>query len=369
MSTTFPRHPALPSGGLHPSRPRSERLDGVECVDPTQDPDWDASLASLPEATIFHTAAWANVLKSAYRYRPTYLVTRSGGDPASLLPLMSVASWLTGRRGVSLPFTDEAAIIAPDQASFEALLAEARALARRSHWKYLELRGGRRFLPNAPAHTTFWGHILDLTPGEATLFSNLESANRRAIRKAEQNQVQVEFSRELAPLREFHQLLCLTRRRHGVPPQPFRFFAAIQRHLFAPGHGCVALARHHGRAIAGAVYFTFGAAALYKYGASDEGFQHLRGNNLVMWEAIKRFSAGHFRTFDFGRTDTPNEGLRKFKLSWGATERSVEYFREDRSGAFTAPAGAGSARITRLFQSLPTPAARLIGVLLYKHVA
>ena len=39
-----------------------------------------------------------------------------------LLPLMEVDSWLTGRRGISLPFTDECEPLYPDAESFKNLL-------------------------------------------------------------------------------------------------------------------------------------------------------------------------------------------------------------------------------------------------------
>jgi len=51
------------------------------------------------------------------------------------------------------------------------------------------------------------------------------------------------------------------------------------------------LASHKGKNIASAVYFHFGDKAIYKYGASDRKYQHLRANNLVMWEAIRWFFA------------------------------------------------------------------------------
>ncbi|MGH7996371.1 MAG: lipid II:glycine glycyltransferase FemX, partial [Opitutaceae bacterium] len=344
--------PALPTAPVRP-------LPSVLTLDPTEEADWDASLAGLPEATFFHTASWARVLKSAYGYRPLYLATRQGSRLASLLPLMGVASWLTGRRGVGLPFTDEVPPLAPDPSAFDALYQEARRQADSRRWKYIELRGGAHFLPAAPASATFRGHTLDLTRGEAALFAGFESSTRRAVRKAEQNGLRIEFSQSLESVRDFHRLLVLTRRRHGVPPQPFSFFASVQRHALATNNGWVVLARHDDRPVAGAVYLHFGKAVLYKYGASDEAFQHLRGNNLVMAEAIRRFAGQGFATLNFGRTDLANEGLRKFKLSWGTAEHPVSYFRHLLpSGIFLAATPPSSGRLARVFHFVPNPVSR-----------
>jgi hypothetical protein len=340
------------------------------CVDPTETPLWDASLEHCPGATFFHTVAWSRVLKSAYGFKPAYFATLSGSEVRSLLPFMEVSSWLTGRRGVSLPFTDECAPLVPDDQSFRELHQAAVAHAQRRHWKHLECRGGRALFGDVPASEKYFGHRLDLNAPEGALFGRFEGATRRAIHKGEQSNLQIEFSRDLESVRAFYSLLCKTRRRHGVPPQPFHFFACIQRHVLAQNQGWVVLARHNGVPVAGAVYFHFNKQVLYKYGASDEKFQHLRANNLVMWEAIKRHRQDGFSSLDFGRTAGSNEGLRRFKLSWGPTERRIEYVRYAlRSARFVVALDRASGWQRRVFRLLPTFLSRPIGAALYPHLA
>jgi len=348
-----------------------EAQTSVFCLDPAEASSWDASLAHCPGATFFHTIAWARVLKSAYGYKPAYFATFSGSELRSLLPLMEVSSWLTGRRGVALPFSDESPPLVPDVQSFRDLHQAAQAHGERRGWKYLEFRGGRPLCGDVLASESFFGHRLDLAGGESALFGRFESSTRRAIRKGEQSNLQIEFSRDQESVRAFHRLLCITRRRHGLPPQPYHFFACIQRHVLAQNHGWVALARLNGVPIAGAVYFHFGRTVIYKYGASDGKYQHLRANNLVMWEAIKRYAASGYTTLDFGRTAFDNEGLRKFKLSWGTIERSVDYVRQDlRTGGYVAGKATSSRlRLARVLRTLPSPIFRLIGAALYRHIA
>ena len=289
---------------------------------------------------------------------------------SAVLPMMEVKSWLTGRRGVSLPFTDECAPLCPDAASFHLLHEAALACAKARRWRYLEFRGGRAWFGEVPASTSFWGHRLDLRAGEEALFGRIDSAARRAVRKAEQSGLSVEFSQSPEAIRAFHTLLCLTRKRHGVPPQPFVFFVNIQRHVLAQNQGWVALARHGGVVVAGAVFFHSGTTALYKFGASDETYQHLRGNNLVMSTAIKRYAAEGFATFDFGRTSLSNEGLRRFKLGWGTTEYPIDYVRYDlRADRWVTAKDESSGWHNRVFRRLPVPLSRLIGAALYRHIA
>lgn len=359
-----------PAGALGAAQSGARSRLALRVVNPLEDPSWDANLAACPGATFFHTAVWARVLHCAYGYRPAYFMAGDGSNVRPVLPLMEVDSWLTGRRGVSLPFTDECAPLSGDAGSFRRNYADVLRHAKSRRWKYLEVRGSGNLFDNAPASASFFGHRLDLQAPEATLFSRFDPSVRRAIRKGENGGLTLEFSRDIEAVRDFHRLMRITRRRHGVPPQPFHFFVCIQRYVLAQKQGWVVLARHKGVPVAGAIYFHFGKTVIYKYGASDEKFQHLRANNVVMWEAIKRHAAEGFATLDFGRTARDNEGLRKFKLSWGASEHTIDYVRQNPStGHFAAAKAPGAGLLARLFQILPDPILRLIGVILYKHMA
>lgn len=340
----------------------------ISCVDPLDDPAWDTQVARFPDASFFHRAAWARVLRDTYGFRPAYLTAQDGEDLLGVLPIMEVDSWLTGRRGISLPFTDHCAPLGVDRHIVCELLRAATRLAGERGWKHWEGRGGLRGI-GAPASVAFHGHTIDLASPAAVLFARCDSAVRRAVRKAEASPVAITFSRDLPAVQEFHRLLCQTRRRHGLPPQPFRFFANIQRHVLR-AHGCVVLARVAGRAVAGAMFFHAGRSALFKFGASDAAFQHLRPNNLVFWRAIEWHARSGFTSLDLGRTSLDNEGLRQFKLGWGATEHRIEYARfERRSAAFVTAPDRSSGWHSRLFRYFPPSLARLVGALAYKHAA
>ncbi len=342
----------------------------VRRMNPLDDPRWDAGLAAFTGASLFHSSNWARVLHDAYGLTPVYFTLGDPGNRQALLPVMEVNSWLTGRRGVSLPFTDECTPLCQEAASGDRLWRETLGHARTRGWRYLECRGGRSWLGNVPASMSFWGHRLDLRAGETALFAGIDSAGRRALRKAVQADLSVEFSQSLEAVREFYRLHCLTRKRHGVPPQPFVFFANIQRHVLAQNHGWIVLARHAGAFVAGAVYFHSGNKAVYKFGASDQKYLDLRCNNLVMWTAIKRYAGEGFATFDFGRTSLDNEGLRRFKLSWGTTEYPIDYVSYDlRAGRWAAAKGQSAHWHNSILRRLPIPVARLIGRVLYRHIA
>ena len=360
---------------------------------------------------------------------------------------MEVRSPLTGARGVCLPFADfcepicrreefgvrssEIADRSSENSSVDSpsplspllsplselrtpnselrllMLAAAVELGRDRGWRYLEFRGEvpgfgsfeSGFGPPTPS-VTLWEHLVELSPDPDTLLSRCDPGTRRAIRKAERSGVRVEIRDDLSALREYYRLHGLTRRKHGLPPQPWRFFQRIHEHLLARGKGFVALARSgerreksgerssesgdgvsdeiHGishsplselRAIAGAVFLLHGDSAIYKFGGSDDRFLGLRPNNLVMWQSILRCRELGVRRLSLGRTDLRQEGLRRFKSGWGSIEERRHYYRLDlRSNRWVPERDLRFGWHNHAFRALPLFAARWAGRILYPHL-
>jgi CelD/BcsL family acetyltransferase involved in cellulose biosynthesis len=338
-------------------------------IDPTVDPAWDRLVASHPAATIFHSSAWMRVLCETYGHKPIGLVWSNNGEAKALLPLLEVASILTGRRGVCLPFTDFCEPLFFDGFDSTVLLQELQRLARESGWQAFEIRGGLG--PSLPARPSlvFCGHSLDLRAGAKSLFQNFAGSVRRAIGKAERSGLRVELSASEEAVRDFYRLHVRTRRRHGLPPQPFSFFRKIHDHVIKPGLGLVSLARSGSDTVAAAVFFCLGTKAVYKFGASDDRYSNTRPNNLVMWHAIQQLADAKVTTLHLGRTSPHNEGLRRFKLGWGATEKPISYFRFDvRSNRWATMKDRSSGIHNALFKRLPLIANRLAGAALYPHL-
>ncbi len=345
-------------------------LDSARRISPLEISNWDALVTSRPDFSFFHGAAWARVLMETYGFIPFYLATGPADAPESVLPLMEVDSWLTGRRGVALPFTDECAPLAVSQVDNEKLFQRAVKIGRERGWKYIECRGGRKLFGEVPAALSFYGHHLELATAEEKMFGRLESSVRRAIRKSQKDGVTVEISQALEAVRIFYRLQGATRKRHGLPPQPFEFFVNIHRHILSQNQGMIAVARQGGQAVAASVYFFLGGRAIYKYGASDLARQELRANNSVMWEAIRWLAQRGATQLHFGKTARANVGLRRFKLAWGTTEETLEYVKYDlRKNSFVTDTDAVSGWHNAVFRALPESLARTAGNLLYKHWA
>jgi hypothetical protein len=338
-------------------------------VDPRQYPNWNEMVCSLPNHSIFHSLNWAGVLADAYGYSPRYFAVMDREQLLALIPLMMISSPLTGRRGVSLPFTDFCDPLATSETHLRTAMASLLEYGCNAGWKYLEFRGQGCISPDTPYSEHYYGHILPLAADPEQVAASFRESTMRNIRKAVKSGVTVGTFYTAGALEDFQRLNCITRKAHGVPPQPATFFEGIQKHVISQGLGCVVLASYRGETIAGAVFFNLGMQAVYKFGASDRRFQTLRANNLVMWEGIRRHCAKGCTVLSLGRTDHEGDGLRQFKNGWGATEIDIRYYRyHPTEGWFSGRDWVRNGLATRLFRALPIPILKAVGFAAYRHI-
>lgn len=341
----------------------------LDIIDPISCQRWNELVMATEDYSIFHTANWARILHETYGFVPNYFSLMEGGRLAALIPVMEVRSFLTGCKGVSLPFSDFCEPMLPHDFGAGELTKCIASHGRTAGWKYLELRGGKGQAAGTPSYSHYYTHTLDLSCGEVRLFNELRDSTRRNIAKAAREKLSIRRGTSREFVDEFYRLNCMTRKQHGMPPQPYRFFEKLHEHLIAQGMGTVFLAKHDGACIAGAVFLHCGTKVLYKFGASERKCQHLRANNFVMWEAIRSFSREGYGQFSFGRTEPENEGLRQFKNGWGGEERIINYYRYDiREERFMPDNGGGISRYAAFVSKLPLPLLKTIGKYLYRHV-
>ncbi len=343
----------------------------IQIINPLNNPDWDSLVLTNANYSFFHSSSWASVLSRSYGYEPLYFCQTDDDGISAFIPVMEVDSRLTGKRGVSLPFTDYCSPLASSQDVFQEIIDYLINYGKKAKWKYFELReGGEFFQESIVPFVSYATHTLDLSSNnEKEILSGFRSSNKRNIKKAGKQGVDVKIFNSLESVNEFYQLNCITRKDHGLPPQPYKFFKKVYEHIISMDKGFIALASYKEKYIAGAVYIYIGEKCIYKYGASDRKYQNLRANNLVMWEAIRYCIQKQMKSFCFGRTETENKGLMQFKHGWGTIEQTIKYYRYDfKKECFVEKIKGSSGIEERIFNKMPIFLLRIIGSLLYKHV-
>ncbi len=341
----------------------------IESIDPLVGHDWDIAASDAGASTVFHTAAWARVLVGTYGHIPHYLRVWSGERMLALVPIMEVDSCWTGRRGVCLPFSDGCGPLwaAKDEAStvYDALASYAGF----HHWNYLEIRDDCIPPDTNTPETLYSTHSMELRPGGNRLWRNLAPAVRRSIRKAERAQVEVSFEIGAKAMVAYHRLHAITRRRHGLPPQPQGFFLNLSREVIESGNGFIALATLGRTPIAGAIFLYGRTEAIYKFGASDHRHWGHRPNQLVMWTGISRIvEQTTCASLNFGRTCVDNSGLNRFKDSFGAYKRHIRYYRYSDDSAWRGRQAPTMDRSFASFRRCPLFLNEIAGTQIYRHL-
>jgi hypothetical protein len=91
---------------------------------------------------------------------------------------------------------------------------------------------------------------------------------------------------------------------------------------------------------------------------------------ILLWQAIKRFASNGFDRLHLGRTSLVNEGLRRFKLGFGAQEERIEYYKYDFvKQTFVSEIDNSTGWFNWAFRRMPLPMLQLAGEVLYPHLS
>jgi len=349
---------------------------GCFAINPLKDPRWERFLAGHPRSSVYHTVPWLRALQQAYGYEPIAFTTSSEGEALrNAIVFCDVKSWLTGRRLVSLPFSDDCAVLFDDPAELGFILSELNSRLYQDRFDYIELRptdGLDPALIGPHRVQRYYRHQLDLTPGLSDLFANFhENSTQRKIRRSQREGLKCQTGRSPRLLNYFYELLVRTRRRHGVPPQPKKWFEALID-SFQDGLE-IRVAFKDNLPIAAMLTLCNKDTLLYKYGASDERFHNLGGVHSVFWTAIVEAKQAGLKTFDLGRSARRNAGLITFKNRWGATCTSLSYLRSPPStkagDSFLSLNPVWTERAMKMvFSNLPGVILRIAGGIIYPHI-
>ncbi len=343
---------------------------GLFALDPLRDERWRELIAAHPASSVFHSTEWLSALRLAYGYEPVVYTDCDPSSPAiaSGIVFCKVKSWLTGRRLVSVPFSDHCDPLVGSSAEFDDLLVRMRESVRGGEWQYCEVRP----LAFEPGVATMFGqsnqylwHAVNLRPGIEEIYRNLHSSVRRRIRRAEREALTYEEGNSERLLGQFYKLVVATRRRKYLPPQPIQWFRSLIASLGA--NLAIRVASKNGMPIASILTVNHKKTITYKYGASDAPMHPLGGVSLLLWNTIQQAKAAGYETLDLGRSDTGNEGLAAFKEHWGGIRSDLRYWRYPSRPQ--SPQGEVRRKIAQqIVKVMPDRVLIAAGSLLYRHI-
>jgi len=324
---------------------------------------------------VFHSVPWLQALQSTYGYVPVVFTTSPPtGDLKNGVVFCRVNSWLTGRRLISLPFSDHCEPLCDTAEELTFIVQYLQTALQHQKWKYLELRPiDQKLSPSGDSchlgHATgYLLHVLDLRPSIEDLFRRLDKDSvQRRIRRAERAGLVEKVGRSDNLLHDFYALFVATRSRHGLPPIPLAWFRNLIQHQRDGLQ--IRVAYKDAIPISSILTLQFKDVACYKYGCSDSRFNKFGGTPWLLWRAIAAAKADGATNFDLGRSEEQNAGLVAFKNHWVGQPKRLVYWTFPPNRSLGSESGWKLRVAKRFFSRMPNRLLTIAGRLIYRHIA
>ncbi len=347
---------------------------GVQLIDPIKDPRWDKFVEAHPFGWICHLSGWKKVLEQSFNHMKGYyfvLMDRSGKIKAGL-PVFHVRSWITGNRMVSVPFGTLFDPLVSSPRTLDMLLSRVFVLQRTMKARYTEIRTLHTadLFQGVSAISLYKHHFLMLDREPEQLKRTFHrSCVRQRISRGIKSGLCMKTGKNESDLQEFYRLQLMTRKRHNLPTQPYRFFRLLWNTFYPSGRVCVLLALKDDRTVAAMMLFKFRNRVSVEYAASDDFFMKMSPNHFLFWKAIKLAWQEGYKMFDFGRTASDNKGLMDFKRRWGTQEVDLpQVFLPENACNEAAVNGWKRRLVMQLCRYAPDVFQKIIGDFCYHHL-
>jgi hypothetical protein len=351
-----------------------ERPMKVYQIDPITDARWAEFVERHPSSSVFHTVGWLQALKRTYGYVPVAFTTSPpSGDLKNGIVFCRIDSWLTGRRLVSLPFSDHCEPLCDSGEDANFLIRNLQNALVQQKWKYLELRpinanfGQMGDNANFLAAENYFLHRLDLSPDLNSVFRGLDKDSvQRRIQRAERAGLVEKCGSSNDLLKDFYALFVITRRRHRLPPIPYQWFSNLIRYKDKSVN--IRLAYKDDIPMAAILTLDFRNILYYKYGCSDSQFNKFGATPWLLWRAIESGKSSGANQFDMGRTQADNAGLLAFKNHWVSQPERLVYRKFPESSVVGSIDRWKLQMAKRIFSHMPERLLTITGRLIYRHI-
>lgn len=289
--------------------------------------EWDQFVESHSGGTPFHYSCWLRTIFYTYSFEPLlYVKKNDSNEITGVIPFFRIKNIIRGNRLISLPFSDfSSPLFSDDKEQIEMIEYILETIVKKP--KYIEIRGPLSEKAGFYRYNYYKHHYLKLSSDPEEVRKNINKRTiQYSIRKAKKEGVEIIEENSYKGIEEFYKLYIITRKKHGVPPQPEEFFINLFHNMIQRGYVFILLAKYNAKTIAGGLFIKHKKTIYYKYNVSDPTYISKKApNHLLTWKAIEKACLNGYCCFDFGRTSPDNQGLIRYKEMWGAESRNMPY--------------------------------------------
>ena len=304
----------------------------MELLDKSQYQEYEDFVLAHPNGSITQSVLWHKVKSN---WSPEVVVVR--GDDGKIIAGVSLLARKIPGLGTSMLYAPRGPVCDYSDKALLSALQQGINLAAKKHKAHLykmdpdvlfsdenfanaaQEMGYKRFTGGTGFETiqARFNYRLYLNGrGEDELFANLTQQNRRNVRIAMKNGVDIRIMGAEA-LDDFMRLMVITGQRDGFSVRPRAYFARMLETL---GKHCrLYMAYYNEKAVSGAITTNYAGKTCYIYGASDNEHRNVMPNNLIQWEMIRWAVETGCTVYDFQgisgnlSEDDPLYGLYRFK--------------------------------------------------------
>ncbi|MDD2766896.1 MAG: peptidoglycan bridge formation glycyltransferase FemA/FemB family protein [Candidatus Moranbacteria bacterium] len=166
--------------------------------------------------------------------------------------------------------------------------------------------------------------IMDITPDEEALLSNMKSKTRYNIRLAEKRGVKVFLTREEKYVHAFYNLVSATSDRKSINSHPKEYYEKFFE-AFPPEICQLFVAEYNGEVLVANILILFEGRALYLHGGSSDAYRDVMAPFLLQWKQICFAKDQGCTEYDFGgiHTEDKGQGMRDKREEKMENKRSL----------------------------------------------
>jgi hypothetical protein len=293
--------------------------------------DWER-LDQFEDRTVFQTREWLQFVSETQDATPIFAELREGNQVVGYFSGLtftrftvkvlgsSFPGWTTPYMGFNLVqgASRSAALAAVEEMAWE----ELNCLHMEVSDPYFNIEDGQSLGFTSSAYVSY---RTDLSKPEEELFNGMDSACRRAIRKAEKSGVVIEEAHDAHFAAEYYeQLKDVFAKQNLVPTYDLERVRALVKYMDPTGRVLLLRARDpEGKCIASGIFPGHNKIAEFWGNASFRSSQNLRPNELIHWYVMRYWKQRGAQVYDWGGEGT-------YKEKYGCVPHSVPWFTKSR---------------------------------------
>ncbi len=296
---------------------------------------WNELLTSAPNATVFHTKEWTDIITKTYPDRKMFCIVAQDDEEriVGMMPLVELVKYGL-HHYISLPFGTYGGLVTINNENDnlkEEMLSHFLNLGK--DWKYgllqvVDFSQQCKMLKKYGFQSRqCFAHILNLSGSFEFVWKNKFTRNiRKMVHQAQRKAVRIEEVRSLDDVKAYYEIAVHTFKRRGSTAYPFEIYENVFKYM--RNHGLLKwhLAKYNDSPIAGTIHFVFKDAIFSWLNASYQHFWHLRPNNLLVSSMIEWGCKNGMQTYNFGASPPSATELIRFKESWGAYKKYYDIY-------------------------------------------